>query len=128
MSASGFHPTLKLLSRGRRRMGSLPVARPDPRMRNDTDLRDTEGTHGPRPTRRYERPALRPVQRGRWHALQLIHVLVDLVALAAALLGATAIRFGGAAVADEGSYGIGLILWLVLWLGGLVAVGLYDLE
>jgi exopolysaccharide biosynthesis polyprenyl glycosylphosphotransferase len=58
----------------------------------------------------------------------VVHVLVDLLALGLALLGATAIRFGGEAVADDTSYGAGLILWLALWLGGLLVVGLYDLE
>ena len=97
-------------------------------MRIETDLRGTGSERPPEPRqlRRYERPALRPVQQGRWHALQFAHVVVDLVALGIALLGATGIRFGVTGVADE--YGVGLFLWLAIWLGGLLAVGLYDLE
>jgi exopolysaccharide biosynthesis polyprenyl glycosylphosphotransferase len=99
-------------------------------MRTDSEAKGA-GEAGPgelRIIRRYERPALRPLQQGRWHVLQLAHVLVDLLALGGALLGATAIRFGGEALAESSSYGAGLILWLVLWLAGLVLVGVYDLE
>lgn len=78
--------------------------------------------------RRYQRPALRPLQQGRWRALRLITIFVDLVALGVALLGASLIRFGGAALLEDGSYGWGLGLWLALWFGGLLSVGLYDLE
>jgi exopolysaccharide biosynthesis polyprenyl glycosylphosphotransferase len=78
--------------------------------------------------RRYERPALRPLQQGRWRALRLVTILVDLVTLGVALLGASLIRFGGEALVEDGSYGAGLSLWLVLWFGGLLSVGLYDLE
>jgi exopolysaccharide biosynthesis polyprenyl glycosylphosphotransferase len=78
--------------------------------------------------RRYERPALRPLQQGRWRALRLVSVLVDLLALGGALLAASLIRFGGAALLEDGSYGAGLTLWLAIWFGGLLSVGLYDLE
>jgi exopolysaccharide biosynthesis polyprenyl glycosylphosphotransferase len=78
--------------------------------------------------RRYERPALRPLQQGRWRALRLVTVLVDLLALGGALLGASLIRFGSGALLEDGSYGAGLALWLALWFGGLLSVGLYDLE
>jgi exopolysaccharide biosynthesis polyprenyl glycosylphosphotransferase len=99
-------------------------------MRAETEA---TGTGGEAPgdlriVRRYERPALRPLQQGRWHALQVAHVLVDLLAIAAAMIGATALRFGGDAVAGEDSYGGELLVWLALWLAGLLLAGLYDLE
>jgi exopolysaccharide biosynthesis polyprenyl glycosylphosphotransferase len=53
---------------------------------------------------------------------------VDLLALGGALLGASVIRFGEAALFTDGSYGAGLTLWLAIWFVGLLSVGLYDLE
>jgi exopolysaccharide biosynthesis polyprenyl glycosylphosphotransferase len=99
-------------------------------MRLDTEATGTgDDARGDlRIVRRYERPALRPLQQGRWHALQVAHVLVDLLAIAAAMISATALRFGGDAVAGEDSYGGELLVWLALWLAGLLLAGLYDLD
>jgi exopolysaccharide biosynthesis polyprenyl glycosylphosphotransferase len=85
----------------------------------------TDLANSPAP-RSYERPALRPLNRTRWHALTLITGGVDILAIGLALVAATATRFGGEMFEQESPYGMWMALWLPMWWLGLLATGLYE--
>lgn len=74
----------------------------------------------------YERPSLRPLDRGRWRQLVAVTALVDTFALGTALSVATATRFGGDALKAQGPYGRKLWVWLILWWCSLAVAGLYE--
>lgn len=82
-----------------------------------------------KPGRRTSRPH-QPANRSLHRSLIAGRALVDLLALTAALVLATAVRFGwegfGTPTPYRRWYGPWLPIWIPLWWGGLVAAGLYD--
>ena len=95
----------------------------------DTNPSSVRELEAPRPDRApgprsYERPALKPLHRKRWRALQAAAVAVDLMALGGALTGAAALWLRD--VPSARPYAIWIPLWLVMWWGGFLLAGMYD--
>src|SRR5437899_2916013 len=82
-------------------------------------------TYVPTARRHYERPVLRPLDRNRWRLLVLATVASDLGAVAIALFLASFARFRGE-MFHMRAYGLGLLIWVPLWIGGLLFAGAYD--
>ena len=87
---------------------------------------EIEPDEGRRIQRPYERPALRPLNRTRWHAVTVVTGLVDVLAIGIGLVAAAAVRFGSEIFRTESAYGGLIPVWLPMWILGLLAAGLYD--
>jgi exopolysaccharide biosynthesis polyprenyl glycosylphosphotransferase len=74
----------------------------------------------------YERPAIQPIHRRRWTVLVLITVAVDLLAVAAAVIGTTLLVPARPQQGPDSA--VWLLTQMLAWCAGLAGAGLYDLR